>query len=78
MSQETSRERSNKRARKNRRTAGSGVFYAVLSDVIKSSLKAPRAVREENTVVSPVGFGTKNNCAGDDQQQFSNQSVMLE
>jgi hypothetical protein len=32
---------------------------------------APRAVREYNAVMSPVGLGTKNNCAGEVQQQFS-------
>jgi hypothetical protein len=26
-------------------------------------------------VVSPVGLGTKNHCAGEAQQQFSNQSI---
>jgi hypothetical protein len=31
-------------------------------------LKAPRAVREINMVMRPAGFGTKNHCAGEDQQ----------
>jgi hypothetical protein len=26
-------------------------------------------------VISPMGIGTKHNCAGEDQQQFSRQSV---
>jgi hypothetical protein len=30
----------------------------------------PRAVRQQNRVMSPVGLGAKNNCAGEDQQQF--------
>jgi hypothetical protein len=29
------------------------------------SLKAPRPVRQQNTVISPVGLGTKNHCAGE-------------
>jgi hypothetical protein len=32
---------------------------------------------KENTAMSPVGLKTKNHCAGEGQQQFSSQSVML-
>jgi hypothetical protein len=39
------------------------------------SLKVPRAVRQESVVMGPVGFGTKNHCAGEGQQQFNSQSV---
>jgi hypothetical protein len=38
-------------------------------------LKASRAVRQSNMVMSPMGLGTKNRCAGEGQQQFSSQSV---
>jgi hypothetical protein len=38
-------------------------------------VKAPRAVRKY-MAMSPEGLGTKNHCAGEDQQQFSSQSVM--
>jgi hypothetical protein len=31
-------------------------------------LKAPRAVRQWNMVMSPAGLGTKNDCAGEGQQ----------
>jgi hypothetical protein len=34
-------------------------------------LKAPRAVTQYNMVMSPVGLGTKNHCAGEGQQQFT-------
>jgi hypothetical protein len=38
---------------------------AYLHDSLEErSLKAPRAVREESTVMGPVGLGTKNDCAG--------------
>jgi hypothetical protein len=29
---------------------------------------------EQNVVMSPMGLGNKNHCAGEDQQQFSSQS----
>jgi hypothetical protein len=29
----------------------------------------------KNVVMNPVGLGTKNHCAGEDHQQFGNQSV---
>jgi hypothetical protein len=32
---------------------------------------APRAIRQENMVMSPAGLGTKSKCAGEDQQQFT-------
>jgi hypothetical protein len=38
-------------------------------------MKAPRAVTQQNMVMGPMGLGTKNRCAGEDQQQFSSQSV---
>jgi hypothetical protein len=41
-------------------------------------LEAPRAVRQQNMVMSPVGLGTKNHCAGEDQQQFSSQIACCE
>jgi hypothetical protein len=31
----------------------------------------PRVVRQKNMVMSPIGPGTKNDCAGDGQQQFT-------
>jgi hypothetical protein len=37
-------------------------------------MKAFRAVREQNMVMSPMGLGTKTHCAGEDQQPFSSQS----
>jgi hypothetical protein len=37
-------------------------------------LKAPRAVRQLNMVMSPVGLGTKSHCAGEDQKKSSSQS----
>jgi hypothetical protein len=68
-------------ARKNRRTVENGVFCAVRAErrtemqrVVGECLKASRAAREQNMVMSPVGIGTKNHCAGEDQQQFSSQS----
>jgi hypothetical protein len=36
-----------------------------------------QTVREKNVVMSPVGLGTKNHCAGEGQQQFSSQSVRV-
>jgi hypothetical protein len=38
-------------------------------------LNTPRSVREQNMVMSSVGLGTKNDCAGEGQQQFSSQPV---
>jgi hypothetical protein len=49
--------------------------YSVADSVVKWRLKAPRAVRQQNIVMNPVGLGTKNHCAGEGQQQFSSQSV---
>jgi hypothetical protein len=40
-----------------------------------SGLKAPRAARQLNTVMSPVVLGTKNYCAGEDQQRFTSQPL---
>jgi hypothetical protein len=31
---------------------------------------APKVVRQKNVAMSPMTPGTKNNCAGEDQQQF--------
>jgi hypothetical protein len=31
-------------------------------------------MRKENMVLSPAGIGTKNDCAGEDQQQFTLQT----
>jgi hypothetical protein len=36
-----------------------------------SSCKTPRFVRQKNTAASPTGPETKNDCAGEDQQQFT-------
>jgi hypothetical protein len=36
-----------------------------------SSCMTPTVWREKNTAMSPVGFGTKNNCPGEGQQQFT-------
>jgi hypothetical protein len=41
------------------------------------SLKAPRAVRQQNKVISPVGLGAKGHCAGEDQPQFSSQVLWI-
>jgi hypothetical protein len=40
----------------NRRTIGSGILYKVRAEF--RDLKAPRAVRELNKVMGPVGIGT--------------------
>jgi hypothetical protein len=32
---------------------------------------APRIVKQKNMVVGPVGLGTKNCCAGEGQQHFT-------
>jgi hypothetical protein len=39
--------------------------------VSMSSCTTPRVVRQKNTAKSPVEAGTKNNCAGEGQQQFT-------
>jgi hypothetical protein len=49
-----------------------GILYTLLH---RESLKAPRAVRQLNMVMSPVGLGTNIHCAGEGQQQFNGQSV---
>jgi hypothetical protein len=36
----------------------------------------PRVVREKNTVMSPAGLGTKNDCAGEDHQGFTRPTEM--
>jgi hypothetical protein len=36
-----------------------------------SDLTTPRAVKQYNMVTSPVGLGTKNDCADEDQQEFT-------
>jgi hypothetical protein len=36
---------------------------------------AIKVVRQQNMAMNPVGLGTKNCCAGEDQQQFSTQSA---
>jgi hypothetical protein len=40
-------------------------------------LKAPRAGRQEIMVMSPVGVGIKNHCAGEAHQQFSGQYLKV-
>jgi hypothetical protein len=35
------------------------------------SCKTPRVVRQKNTVISPARLGTKDDCAGEGQQQFT-------
>jgi hypothetical protein len=38
-------------------------------------LERNQSLMRVNMVMSPVGLGTKNHSAGEDQQQFSSQSV---
>jgi hypothetical protein len=39
--------------------------------VERKSSKAPRVVRQKNMVMSPAGLGTKNDCSGEGQKQFT-------
>jgi hypothetical protein len=44
--------------------------------LIQNPLITCRVTRiRDNMVMSPVGLGTKNHCADEDQQQFSSQAV---
>jgi hypothetical protein len=44
-------------------------------ELTRRILKAPRAVRQYNKIMSPVRLGTKNHCASEGQQQFTSQPV---
>jgi hypothetical protein len=37
----------------------------------RQSCRTPRVVRLSNMVMTPAGLGTKNDCASEDQQQFT-------
>jgi hypothetical protein len=50
-------------------------FYQIVRKLSGRGLKAPRAVRQWNMVMRPMGPGTKNHCAGEDLQQFSSQLI---
>jgi hypothetical protein len=39
--------------------------------------EASRNLTDQPTVIGPVGLGTKNHCAGEDQHQISSQSVSI-
>jgi hypothetical protein len=48
-------------------------FSAMLSTQSSASSQLSRVVRKKNMVMSPVGPRKRNDFAGEDQQQFTNQ-----
>jgi hypothetical protein len=57
-----------------RRQIGPRSFFPTVLPLARLRVwEASRAVRQYNMVVSPVGLGSKNDCTGKGQQQFSSQ-----